>query len=320
MTMKNYLTPVFTAASLLAAVNAHAQIDLAEGLSATGFIDMSILSTDTNAGSETTMGLDQWEIDFMYDFGGGVTAQVDINDIGDGVEVEQAFIVGDLGNGFSAKAGLFLTPLGYEAAEPTGLWQYSVSATIIGYPGYANGAALMYTADTFSLYAGVVDGSYSANQDADDVSLEGQIKLFPSEGLVIQLGYASEKFDGTPATDTEPATGSYDQGILNLWVEYAVGSLTLAAEYNSLMEIGGPDGDGDGYLVMANYAFTDKFGLTFRHSGVELDNGYENTEFTISPGYAFNDNLFGLLEFRTDDFNDDSLDGESYAAELLYTF
>src|SRR5690606_34391486 len=122
------------------------------------------------------------------------------------------------------------------------------------------------------------------------------------------------------ATETEPAIGSYDQGILNLWVEYAIGSLTLAAEYNSLMEIGGPDGDGDGYLVMANYAFTDKFGLTFRHSGVELDNGCQNTAFTISRVYSYNHHLVGFHEFRTDEFKDDRLDGESYAAELLYTF
>lgn len=320
MNMSKYITPVFTAAALLASVNARAQVELAEGLTATGFIDMSVLVTDTDGDSTTSLGLDQWEIDFLYDFGDGVTAQVDLNDTGDGAEVEQAFIVGDLGGGFSAKAGLFLTPLGYEGAEPIYLWQYSVSATIIGYPGYANGAALMYANDLVSLYAAVVDGSYSADEDGDEVSIEGQIKLFPVEGLTLQLGYASEKFEGTPATDDAPATESYDQGIINFWVEYAVGALTVAAEYNSLMEMGGADADGDGYLVMANYAITDKLSLTVRHSGVELDTGYENTEFTISPSYVFTDHLFGLLEFRTDDFDDDSLDGESYAAELVYTF
>ncbi len=300
----------------LAATQAMAELKIVDGLTVGGFIDMSATTTETDAGSDSAMGFDQWELDFLFDLGDGITANVDINDVDgeDGVTVEQAYLVMPIGSGLSVKAGRMLTPLGYEAAEPTGLYQYSVSATIIGYPGYSNGVALMWANDLVSLYGSVVDGSYSGDEDANDVSVEGQIKLFPAEGLVLQAGYASEKFDATEESS------SYDQGILNFWAEYKVGALTLAAEYNSLMEIGGPDGDGDGYLLMANYAFTDKCALTFRHSYVELDNGYENTEYTISPSYKITDNLLGLLEFRTDEYDDSSLDGESYAVELLYTF
>jgi hypothetical protein len=274
------------------------------------------------------MGLDQWEIDFLFNPMEGLSAQVDVNDVdgGEGVEVEQAFITYDLGSGFGLTAGRFLTPLGYEGAEPIYLYQYSVSATIIGYPGYANGVAATYGDDWGGLFVSVVDGSYTGDEDADDVSFEAQLKLTPMEGLTFQAGYASEKFAATPGSgilgddDFDPGLGSYDQGIANFWVEYVTGPWTLAAEYNSLFEIGGPNGDGDGYLVMANYAFNDKVALTLRHSGVELDDGYDNTEFTVSPSYAFNDHLLGLLEFRTDDFDDDSLDGESYAAELIFMF
>lgn len=320
MNMKKYMTPVLTAASLLAAVNASAQIELVEGLSVTGFIDMSILSTDNDAGTETSMGLDQWEIDFLFDPGTGTTAQVDINDVSDGVKVEQAFITQDFGSGFSAKAGLFLSALGYEGAEPIYLWQYSFSATIIGYPGYSNGAAVMYGTDMFSVLVSVLDGSYSTDGDADEVSVEAQLKVFPAEGVVLQAGYASEKFDSVLADGDTLAASSYDQGIINFWAEYATGGWTMAAEYNVLMEIGSAERDGDGYLVMVNYAFTDKIALTLRTSGVSLDDGFDNTEFTISPSYTFSDNLFALLEFRTDDFNDDTMDGEKYAAELIYSF
>ncbi|MDF3129382.1 porin [Kiritimatiellaeota bacterium B1221] len=320
MNMKKMMTPVLTAAGMLAAVNAYADIELAEGLTATGFVDMSIYAVEDDTDTDPSMGLDQWEIDLMYDFGTGTTARIDLNDLGDGMEVEQAYIEVDLGSGFATKAGLFLSALGYEGPEPVDLWQYSYSATIIGYPGYSNGAALMYGADAFSLYLSVLDGSYDADGDAESLSVEAQVKLFPVEGLTLQAGYASQEFDGVEALDDVPATESYDQGIINFWAEYTTGALTVAAEYNVLMEIGGADGDGDGYLVMANYAFTDKFALTIRTSGVSLDSGYEDTAFTISPSYAINDNLFVLVEARTDDYDDDTLDGESYAAEMIFSF
>ncbi len=316
MKVSKATTVSLAAAGLLAATGARAEIEIGETLSISGFIDMSILNVDTDAGSDTTMGFDQFEIMFMFDSGDGITGRVDIddNDDDEGVAVEQAFITADLGSGLSLTAGRYLSALGYEGPEPIDLWQYSYSATVIGYPGYSNGAGLSYGNDMVTALVSVLDGSYDADEDADDVSIEAMVKVMPMEGLTMLLGYASQDFDATEEV------GSYTQGIINFWVEYATGGLTLAAEYNSLMEIGGPDGDGDGYLLLANYAFTDKFGLTFRHSAVDLDDGFENTEFTLSPSYAFTDSLFGLIEIRTDDFNDDSADGESYALELIYTF
>jgi hypothetical protein len=303
-----------------------AQITIGENLDVSGFIDMSTTTSDAGGSSTDTLSLDQWEIDFNFSPSEGLSAQVDLNDTGDGAEVEQAFVMLDLGQGLALKAGLMLTPLGYEAAEPTGLYQSSVSATIIGYPGYANGIAAMYGNDLGSLYLAVVDASYSGDKDAEDLSFEAQLKLSPMEGLTLQAGYASEKFGSTEATGVTgdanfaDAVGSYDQGIANFWAEYATGPITLAAEYNSLFEIGAPNADGDGYLVMLNYALTDKMAVTFRHSSVELDTGFENTEFTISPSYAVSDNLLTLLEFRTDEYDDSTQDGETIAAEMLFTF
>ena len=92
-------TKVFALAGLLAMANAHAEVTLAEGLTASGFIDMSILSVDGKDSTETSMGWDQWEIDFAYDYGSGLKAFVDLNDTGEGAEVEQAYILADLGNG-----------------------------------------------------------------------------------------------------------------------------------------------------------------------------------------------------------------------------
>lgn len=299
---------------------AHAELELVEGkLKADGFIDMSATYLDGEDDSTETISFDQWEIDLYFTAVSNVTARVDINDRtdGDGVFVEQAMVDYDFENGFKARGGKFLSPLGYEGAEPTLLYQYSVSATIIGYPGYANGAALMYDMGFGSLYASVLDGSYSADEDAENLSFETQAKFFPVEGLVLQAGYATEEFDDVVDEDGVVTEG-YDAGIANFWAEYKTGGLTLAAEYNALFEIQGADSDGDGYLVMANYAFG-KAALTLRHSAVELDNDYEDTEFTISPSYKVSDNLLTLFEYRHDDLGDAG-DTDLYALEAIFMF
>ncbi len=298
---------------------AHAELELAPGLKVDGFLDMSATSRDEEGENTSTASFDQWEIDFHFAPIERVSARVDIDDQPstdqDGVEVEQAFVTYDFENGLSAKAGKFLSALGYEGAEPTLLYQYSVSATIIGYPGYASGAGLTYDFGMGSIYGAVVDGWYSGDNDAENLSYETQLKLLPMEGLTLQAGYATEEFDEVILD--EKVSEAYDKGIANFWAEYKVGALTLAGEYNLLYDIEGAGSDGDGYLVMANYAFG-KAALTLRHSWVELDNGYEDTEFTISPSYKLTSNVLLVGEYRHDDYGD--TDADSFAAELIYTF
>lgn len=319
MITKSKLTRTLVALGLVMSVPAaHAEIELAPGLKADGFIDMSATYRDEEGETTETMSFDQWEIDLHFDPVEKVSARVDINDVNandEGVVVEQAFVVYDFENGLKATAGKFLSALGYEGAEPTLLYQYSVSATIIGYPGYASGAALSYDFGMGSIYGAVVDGWYSGDNDAEDLSYEVQLKVSPVEGLTLQAGYATEEF--SEVVVDEEVSEAYDKGIANFWTEYKVGSLTLAAEYNILYEIEGADSDGDGYLVMANYAFG-KAALTLRHSYAELDNGYENTEFTVSPSYKLASNLLLVTEYRHDDYGD--TDADTFAAELLYTF
>lgn len=309
MHIRKYTTTLI-AAGIASAGAAHADLTLAEGLTVKGFVDMSATYTDLDSGSDTTMSWDQWEIQFDYDFKNGVTARVDIDDNndGDGVAVEVASITAAFAGDFSFTAGLFLSALGFEGPEPVDLWQYSYSATVIGYPGYSQGAALAYGTDLLWLYGAVLDGSYDSDGDADDVSIEVAAALTPSEDLKFFLGYASQDFD------------TYEQGIANFYLVYTIGSLSLAAEYNYLMEIGEADNDGSGWILAALWGFAENASVTFRTSGVDLDVTGEHIEYTFSPSYTFNDNLFGLLEFRYDDFDDDALDAFTAAAELVFTF
>lgn len=321
MKTKSKLIRTLTAMGLAMSVPAaHAEIELAPGLKVDGFLDMSATYKDADGETTSTTSFDQWELDFHFEPVEKVSARVDIDDQPstdqEGVEVEQAFVTYDIGEGFSGKAGKFLSALGYEGAEPTLLYQYSVSATIIGYPGYADGAGLTYDFGVGSIYGAVVDGWYSADNDPESASYEAQLKLMPAEGLTLQAGYATEEFDEV-VTEEETVAG-YDKGIGNFWVEYKVGSLILAGEYNLLYDIQGAGSDGDGYLVMANYSFG-KAALTLRTSYADLDNGYENTEYTISPSYKLTSNVLLVTEYRHDDYGDAG-DADTLAAELLYMF
>ena len=127
------ITSALAAASSLAT----AEIKINEFLSFAGFVDMSYSHTDiergTANGSDNSFAVDEVEIDWLFNFG-KVTAQVDLEyqgdnnrDNDDGVEVEQAFVNYDLGNGLTITAGRYESGLGLEAKEPTGLYQYSTA-------------------------------------------------------------------------------------------------------------------------------------------------------------------------------------------------
>jgi hypothetical protein len=155
------------------AAGAQAEIVLSEKVKVDGFLDMSAVHIEGEDDNTDTLSFDQWEVDIHLAPMDGVAARIDIDDqpaAQEGAEIEQAFITLDLGKGFSAKAGKFLSVLGYEGAEPTLLYQYSVSATIIGYPGYSSGVGLKYDFSGGSLYVAGVDGSYSGDGDAGSVS------------------------------------------------------------------------------------------------------------------------------------------------------
>ena len=93
-------------ASILSPASADAEILISENLSLSGFVDMSAGSTDSDepgVGTSEFYGLDQFELDFMYEYDPSLTARVDINWLGDGVDLEQAFFTYSMGNGFSLK-------------------------------------------------------------------------------------------------------------------------------------------------------------------------------------------------------------------------
>jgi predicted porin len=316
------LTPI--AATLLLSTTAiSVQAEEKDPLSLSGFIDMSYYSVDEDGGdSSHSSGLDQAEINIGYDFGNKLTAHVDIeyqnND--EGVDLEQAYITYSYTDNISIKAGRFLSYSGFEAEEPTGLYQYSGTGYAPYFYGYyQQGVSGMYSTDMFAVAVSIVSdlGDPKAT-DAESPAIETMFAFMPTEEITVKAFYSMD----------ELATGE-DVTLINTWASYAKDALTIGVEYNMSENAPaysgnyGVDSDAMGYLAMVNYAFTDKIGLTLRYNAWEIEDASgatveDSTGITISPSYTVNDNLLMVFEYRMDEVND--VDVTSFAVEALVTF
>jgi len=305
---------------------AHADIELGNGISITGFLDMSYSSVDPDGGSSIeSVGIDQFETDFKYAGSSGVSAQVDI-EYGEGFDgsddetfVEQAFITKAFTEQLSVKAGRFLSYTGWETEEPTGLFQYSGAGYAKYFYGfYQNGVSAHYNGGKFAVMGSVVTSAFnpldrnSTDGVDDKKGYEAGVALMPVEGLTAKAFYISD--------------GDTDTDIINVWASYAVAGFTFAAEYNTV-EYGDSsavvDGDGDGYLLMANYA-RGPYGFTVRYHDFEIESAAgatvdDGSAITLSPSYKVGGNLLLVGEYRMDE-SDTNGDSDTFALEALFTF
>ena len=222
--------------------------------------------------------------------------RADVNALGPTapVELEQAFITYDTGEGLALTVGKFLSCTGFEAAEPTGMYQYSYSATLV-YGGYQNGVAASYGTDMFGLYGAIVSSVWDGAEtdvsgDESDVGFEAQVALMPVEGITAKAALAKED----------------EQTLINVWGLLETGPLSIAAEVNSMSDWGEYE-SGVGYLGMVNYGLSDQVGVTARYSAIAwtpIGGGEddETSEITIAPSYAVSDNwsLIGEVKMLTE--------------------
>ena len=329
-TLSNKLT-MLAAGIAMAAPSAYAEFQLAEGLTMTGFMDMSYSAVDPDGGeTESSAGLDQFEITLTYNFDDKLSAVVDVeyhdNGNGEGEEthVEQAYINYALTDTLSITAGRFLSYSGWETEDPTGLFQFSGTGYAkYFYGAYQQGVSLFYGTDSFSLAMSVVNdlGTLTGDtRDAEDPAVELMAALTPTDAWTLKAFYMLDKHE----------VNGEDIEQINVWTSYAVGGLTLAAEVNSsennyaAVGIAGDDAEAEGYLLMANYSWG-KFGLTARYHGSEVETAggvtvEDITAFTLAPSYAVTDNLLLVAEYRMDEEDVTGAEWDSYALEALLTF
>lgn len=302
----------------LGAVASFGEVKVSDNLSLSGFLDMSANGMAPDSGDATLAAkVDQFELDFMLKYG-LYSARVDVNSIGPNGDVafEQGFITAALTPELSMSIGKFLSSSGFEAAEPTGLYQYSVSKLLSGYAGptygyYENGLNLAYATPKFALYGAVLTSVWSGTGESDLLTpgFEAQVALMPVEGVTAKVTYLTEMFDDSTDHDM--------QSEVNAWVMYAKGALTVAGEFSYLMDWQVKGETGMGYLGMVNYKLTDKLAATVRYSAVKMESADDpDSEITFSPSFAVSPNWLALAEYR---MNIDAKSSE-YAVESTFSF
>ena len=304
-------------ASLLAVLNTHA-IEIGptgSGIELGGFIDLAF--TDQDTGSQVT-NVGQVELNLDYTTG-PVSASLDfdygINSSygGGDANLEEAVITYDFGGGFSVSAGKMLSYMGFEAFDPTNMYQYSYAydsgntATQSIYDAYDVGISADYSTDAYSV------GIWSSAEN--------------SAGYELALAFTGVENLTAKAiwSDFSDQVGGYEKS--TYWISYQLGKLLLAGEVaeSDYLDSGT---DIEGMLVMANYSLTDKAGLTLRYSTEEISAWNSDTltneynKFTISPSYAFTDSLSGLIEYSTykDNVAGTTDPEDLLAAEVIFTF
>jgi hypothetical protein len=252
----------------------------------------------------------------------GVSAEVDV-EYGDGsgftggpadgpyTFVEQAFVSKAFTDKFSVKLGRFLSYSGWEAEEPTGLFQYSGAGYAQYFYGYyQQGISAYYKGGMFDVMGSVVTSPFSPfAYSTDQVGYEVGAAVMPVEGLTAKLFYIVDTVDGAD-----------DNKIINFWTSYAWNGFTFAGEYNNA-KYSGPS-KGDGYLLMANYA-SGPWGVTLRYTDYDIKDGFggsidKDKAITLSPSYKVGDNLLLVSEVRRDDSF--GFKSNSFALEALFTF
>jgi hypothetical protein len=290
---------------------AHAQIELGSGFSVTGFIDMSYFNLDVDdaANTEKSLGIDQFETDFLFEGSNGISAEVDIEYGGTSTSpetfVEQAFVTKSFSDKFSLKAGRFLSYTGWETEEPTGLFQYSfVGYQPYFYGWYQQGVSAQYDFGAVQLMGSVVNSAFDPTDYNSDSEVELGIGISPGDNFTAKL-FVIEEEEDTYA---------------NAWASYKVGKFTLAAEYvDRDLDTGA---DGDGYLAMMNFA-SGFFGFTVRYAGYEIQDTLdpiETTSLTLSPSFKIGDKLLIVTEYRMDQYDLGGIDNNTAAVEALFMF
>jgi len=225
MNVKRFSAAALATACGLLAHTANADIELGEGLSVTGFVDMSFYYEDIDGADATTknFAVDQVEVDFMYTGSNGVSAQVDIeygestaNGLTDGTFVEQAFITKKVNDKLTVKAGRFLSYSGWETEEPTGLFQYSGAGYAPYFYGYyQQGVSALYSTDKFAAAVSIVaDLAGPESSDVEQPAIETMLAFFPTEEITIKGFYSKDD----------------EVELFNTWASYSKDALTLAIE------------------------------------------------------------------------------------------
>jgi len=316
--MKNNKLLAAAVAAVFGASAANADIALTDNLSLSGYVDGSYsnLNSDDNTKDTENLGLDVVEVDFAFSYD-KFSAEVHLDNDGTNVKLEQAFGSYNLGNGLSLSAGRMGSVLGFEADEYPDMYQNSYAYESVGgrntlQGAYNNGVRAAYSTDAFSVSLSGYDKLWAngrASTDDIDMAYEVQLAYTGVENLTVAIGYGED--------DNSDATTTLGEAF-NIWAQYEKGQFKVAGEFSDIQLGNGQKGDA--WLVLGNYAFSERGAITLRYSEVDYDSTTlaDEDKFTVSPGYAITDNLWGLLEYSNGEIG--GVDYDYFAVETTFTF
>jgi hypothetical protein len=288
-----------------------------------GFVDL--FYSDQGALGADAFG-SQVEVNFSYATG-PVSAAVGL-DFGSGSvygssdNLEEAYVTYDFGNGLSVSGGKMLSYMGFEAFDPTGMYQFSYAYDVSYSLGMSGPAQDIYDAHDYGA---------SVDYGTDAFSIGIWSSLENDAGYELALAFTGVENFTAKAIWSDFSDQGYEKS--TFWVSYQLAKLLLAAEVAESDDISGAGVqtagyDVDGMMIMANYAVSDALALTLRYSDTEYTAynastvAYEGSKITVSPSYAFTDNFSGLIEYSTYDKDAGTwLEPEELiGVEFIYTF
>jgi hypothetical protein len=293
--MKNKITCLLAGAALFGAT-ANAEIVLTEDLSAYGYIDMAL--TDGDGVNDTATSVAEFELGFAFTPAeSAYSAVAELSFDGVGVtDFETVTISYQYSDTLSFTFGNILSYQGFETYDATGLYQFSYAGAG-GTPLYSAGYAVGASADGS---IGDIDyGVWVGDTNSGTNSFEYLLAYNGIDNLTVKFIYADD-----PGYET-----------VNAWASYDLGDFTFAVETVNTEDGAGADVL-DVQMAMIYYAMGDA-GLTVRITDGDYA-GVDYEKLTISPSYAFSDNVFGLVEFSTEELG--ALEQDTAAVELIYSF
>ena len=221
-----------------------------------------------------------------------------------GLNVLDAYVVYDAGDGLTITGGKFLSYLGYESFYPTLMSQISyANGDFLGaIPAYHTGVKFDYTSGNTGLGMALLDSIYSPyGYNRGD----GEFRHNAGFEAYLQQKVGDLTLWGGVAYDTkgQAALNQLNKVItLDFWTSYQINKATaVAAEYQH--KDGGLGAKGHNWLGFFSYNFTDKFSTVLRVSGEKMDSGGPGfTKYTVGPAYAVTDHLTVRAEYSYYDY------------------
>ena len=294
----------------LPASAARAQVALGEELSLSGSADVFF----QHANERTSVALSQYQLEIDYDHEkSGLFSHVELEGRGYDVfandqadknqfRLEAAFLGYHFDFGLDLKVGRFISPSGYEGAEP---WRRFTRLTAFGgiFSYLHNGVALQYKSlpipaggtDLFLVaYGSFMDGAWTGDVDLEDPSFEALVG-FDWGGLSFRADLAFERIND----NGDPDLVDQNRTLVNVWAQYTLGPLAIAAEYNRMDEIAGFDDglwSGDAALLFAKFSFTRNWALGLRGSFARYedrdgDELFDSKEIAVTPRWQIFDRV-----------------------------